>query len=200
LKPSETGAAYNRVAKRWQDDNRDSPYGLKYLELAAKFIENSGAALDVGCGSSGRFLRFLKASGFEVDGMDIAPQMVELSSQIEPTARYFVADICSWELPRKYQLISAWDSTFHLPLDQHEPVLRKLCAGLAKNGVLLFTAGGGDLSGEVSGSFYEEFFEYSTIGARTLIKILDSCGCSCLHLEYDQYPQNHLVLVARSQT
>lgn len=195
MEPSETGAHYEAIAK-WYQENVPPTYGLTQLERALKFAPAEGRALDVGSGSQGRFVERLIERGFATEGVDISPAMVALARERSPRAKFHVGDICEWELPAKYDFISAWDSTFHLPLDRQEPVLRKLCGGLAPGGVLLFTCGGGEV-GEISGSFAGQDFEYSTIGVEAFVHVLAECGCFCRHVECDQYPEKHVFIVAQ---
>lgn len=195
MDPRETGERYDRIALRWQTETHDG-YGMGQLERAIRFVRNKGRALDVGCGSTGRFLRRMSEDGFAVDGVDASSQMIELTRERVPQAGLYVADICKWTLPGKYDLISAWDSTFHLPLESHEPVVRKLCEGLNAGGVVIFTCGGGDV-GEISGSFWGENFEYSTLGVEGFVRLLRECGCYCRHVEYDQWPEKHVYIIAQ---
>ena len=54
MKAKETGVHYDRIALWWQEQHLHSTYGLAALEKAIQFTENKSAALDIGCGSSGR--------------------------------------------------------------------------------------------------------------------------------------------------
>lgn len=166
------------------------------LTRALTFVKNRGRALDVGCGSTGRFLARFAAEGFRAEGMDVSAEMVSLSRSRNPGAVFHVADICEWTPPGPYDLITAWDSTFHLPLTAQEPVMRKLCRALARDGVLLFTCGGG-APDEITGSFWGEDFSYSTLGVEGFVAILQDCGCFCRHVEYDQHPENHVFVIAQ---
>ena len=65
------------------------------------------------------------------------------------------------------------------------------------NGVLLFTCGGGTAPGEISGSFQGQTFDYSTLDVDEFLRLINELGCSCKHLEYDQYPENHVVIIAQ---
>jgi hypothetical protein len=94
-------------------------------------------------------------------------------------------------------LITAWDSTFRLPQESHEPVLLKLCDGLAKNGVILFSCGGGEERGNVQGEFGGERVEYSSLGIPEFIRLLWRFGCAIQHVEYDQYPETMPILWPR---
>ena len=196
MDPQETGKKYDAIAAWWLEQMRESTYGVAALEHALTFVK-PGHALDVGCGCEGRFIRILSERGFHCTGLDISSAMVDLARPRYPEADFAVGDICTWPLPRRYDLITAWDSTFHLPLEQHEPVLQKLCEGLSPNGVLLFTCGGGEAPEQVQGEFGGQQFGYSTLGVPVFVRLLWRFGCAIRHLEYDQYPENHVYVIAR---
>ena len=197
MKPEETGSHYDRIALWWQQQHRDSNYGLAALERAIQFVENKSTALDIGCGSNGRFIEVLIKNGFTPVGVDVSQEMVALARQRHPDVAFYAEDVCTWQLPQKYDLITAWDSTFHLPIAEQKPVLKKMCDGLNAKGVLLFTCGGGIGAQEISGGFAGETFDYSTLGVNEFLRLLSEFGCSCRHLEYDQYPENHVYIIAQ---
>ena len=197
MKPEETGSHYDRIALQWQKHHMHSAYGLAALENAIKFTTNKSAALDIGCGSSGRFIEGFIKNGFTPEGIDISAEMIALARERHPDVIFYIADICTWKLPRTYDVISAWDSTFHLPIAEQKPVLKKLCDGLNPHGILLFTCGGGIAPQEISGGFDGETFDYSTLGVDEFLKLIVEFGCSCRHLEYDQYPENHVHIIAQ---
>jgi SAM-dependent methyltransferase len=199
MKPKETASHYDQIARWWQEQHRDSTYGLAALERAIRYVENKSRALDIGCGSSGRFVEVLQKHGFLPAGLDISAEMIALARQKHPDVTFYAEDICTWQLPQKYDLISAWDSSFHLPLVEQEPVLKKMCDGLHPKGILLFTCGGGVGPGEISGSFAGQTFDYSTLGVNEFLRLISEFGCSCMHLEYDQFPENHVYIIARKQ-
>jgi SAM-dependent methyltransferase len=197
MHPEDTAARYDRIAQWWQDRHQDSLYGIAQLERAIRFTPKKQLALDIGCGSSGRFIKVLSEHGFQAEGLDISEEMVELAKQLHPGITFYREDICCWTPPKPYSLIVAWDSTFHLPLDMQEPVTKKLCDALEPDGVFMFTCGGGYRQGEVSGTFQGHDFEYSTLGVNAFLKILNDRYFTCLHLEYDQYPENHVYIIAQ---
>lgn len=197
MHPEETAAHYDHLAQWWQTQHQNSSYGIAQLERAIQWTSKRQFALDVGCGSSGRFIETLSQYGFQVEGLDISAAMIQLAQQRHPNLTFYNADICNWHPPKRYGLIAAWDSTFHLPLEQQEPVTRKLCDALEPGGVLIFTCGGEHHPGEISGSFQGQCFEYSTLGINAFLTILIEQQCTCRHLEYDQYPEKHVYLVAQ---
>jgi hypothetical protein len=78
-----------------------------------------------------------------------------------------------------------------------EPVMKKLCNALNPDGILMFTCGGGSGQSEVSGSFQGQNFDYSTLGVDAFLGILSENHCTCVHLEYDQHPENHVYMIAQ---
>ena len=197
MKPEETGSHYDRIALWWQKEHLHSTYGIGALEKAIKFTDDKSTALDIGCGSSGRFIDVLIRNGFTPAGLDVSAEMISLARQRNPGVIFYIGDICTWKLPRKYDLISAWDSTFHLPITEQKPVLKKICDGLNPKGIVFFTCGGGIGSEEISGGFQGENFDYSTLGVDEFLRLIIEFGCSCKHLEYDQYPENHVYIIAQ---
>lgn len=197
MKPAQTAAHYDQLAGWWQTEHQASSYGIAALERAIQFTAMRNVALDVGCGSSGRFINQFMAHGFQAEGIDISAEMISFAQRLHPAITFYTADICTWLPPKAYSLITAWDSTFHLPLIMHEPVLKKLCAALEPNGVLLFTCGGGHTIDAITDSFEGQDFAYSTIGVNAFLQLLHEQGCTCRHLEYDQHPENHVYIIAQ---
>jgi trans-aconitate methyltransferase len=90
MRPEETGLHYNRIALRWQQQHRDSTYGVAALKMAIRFVENRSTALDIGCGSSGRFIDVLLKNRFTPTGVDISPEMISLARQLHPDVTFYV--------------------------------------------------------------------------------------------------------------
>ena len=139
MTPSEIAKSYDHLAERWNSDQFPRDNGIEQHKRAVAFLKERHHALDIGCGSSGRIIDLLISRGFDVEGLDISSRMIELAKQGHPNVTFHHADICEWEFPRKYDLISAWDSIWHLPLAQQEPVLKKILHGLTSDGICIFT-------------------------------------------------------------
>ncbi|HEU4683605.1 MAG TPA: class I SAM-dependent methyltransferase [Nitrospira sp.] len=197
MDPAQTGRQYDAIASWWLDQMTGSTYGVAALERALQFVGPGRRALDVGCGCEGRYLRILLERGVLCTGVDVSREMIALAATRHPTVRFELADIAAWTLPHQYDLITAWDSTFHLPLQAQEPVLEKLCTGLTKQGVLLFTCGDTNEPGTVQGGFGGRRFEYSSLGVREYVRLLWRFDCTVRHIEYDQMPADHVYLIAR---
>lgn len=125
-----TAHNYDAIASWWLEQMKGTKYGVGALERALKFVSNGRKALDVGCGCEGRHVRIFQRRGFHCTGLDISKEMIALARKRNPRAEFILGDICTWQLPERYDLITAWDSLFHLPLEAHEPVFRKTVQGI----------------------------------------------------------------------
>ena len=197
MEPSQTAANYDKIARHWADGAFDTKNGIVQHERAIKFLGRPGSAIDVGCGSSGRFIDLLLARGFTVEGLDISTEMVALAKGKHPGVHFYQADICAWSFPKRYDFISAWDSVWHVPLDRQSAVLEKLCTALNPGGVLIFTTGGVDTPSHVTNPYQGQPLYHAALGIPHLLRLVDDFGCICRHLEYDQHPQGHLYLIVQ---
>jgi 2-polyprenyl-3-methyl-5-hydroxy-6-metoxy-1,4-benzoquinol methylase len=193
MTPEQVAASYDQIADLFLDL---STYGVAQIERAVAFVKSKGAALDVGCGT-GRLMGLLSKHGFRTDGIDASTTMIGLARKRLPEALLFHADICRWDLPQLYDLIVAWDSTWHVPLGQQEPILTKLCRGLSPRGVLIFTTGGTDGPSEIQNSCMGPPMYHASLGIPKTLQVLADSGCVCRHLEYDQYPEAHVCIVVQ---
>ena len=196
MRPSQIGESYDSIAGRWLEPHLESN-GIRQHEHSLKFRPDGGVALDVGSGCSGRFIRLLQGRGYQVEGLDVSAQMIALAKERNPDVTFHHADVCEWSPPRQYDFITAWDSICHVPLENHEAVLRKLCGALAPGGVFIWTTGGLDEPAEKRDSAMGPPVYYSVLGIPKTLQTLSDAGCICRHLEYDQLPERHLFLIAQ---
>ncbi|MFH1499469.1 MAG: methyltransferase domain-containing protein [Verrucomicrobiota bacterium] len=199
MTPDETGRSYDQIAERWNGDTFNRRNGIAAHERALAFLgdDRGGRAIDLGCGCSGRFVDLLLARGFEVEGVDVSARMIELALARHPQVRFHHADVCEWAFPHSCDFITGWDSLWHLPLSQQEPVMRKVLAALAPGGVFIFTTGGLDRAEEKTDAAMGPEVYYGVLGIPRTLTLIAGCGCVCRHLEYDQWPEKHLVVIVQ---
>ncbi len=200
MTPEQTSKIYDRLASHWHGETFNRENGISQHRRALKFSKNRGHSIDIGCGSSGRIIDLLLSEGFVVEGLDISPEMLRLAKERNPNQTFHLADICEWSFPKKYDFISAWDSIWHVPLEAHEAVLKKLCGGLTEEGVMVFTSGGLDEPDDDSNPFLGQPLYHAALGIPKLLTIISENGCVCRHLEYDQHPELHIYLVIQKIT
>lgn len=195
MDPLVTGKKYDAFAQLWHNQHENSHYGLSQVEKAVSYCENKGDMLDVGCGCGGRIIKSVQREGFDVHGIDVSAGMIALAKRLHPDVVFEHGNICTWSSTKKFDLIVAWDSIFHLPLDMQEPVITKLCKLLNKSGIFIYTFG--DAIGEHESVWNDEVFYYSSIGINENLRILMKNGCEVKHLELDQYPFKHVYAIVK---
>lgn len=197
MTPNEIAKSYDLLADQWNSDAFPRSNGIEQHQRAIAFLKEKGYALDIGCGSSGRIIDLLTSYGFEVEGLDISDRMIELARQRHPNVKFHPTDICEWVFPHKYDFISAWDSLWHVPLVDHASALKKILHNLTSGGVCIFTTAGLDTPTEKVDSAMGPPMYYSALGIPNTLELLLKTGCICRHLEYDQYPELHLYIIAQ---
>lgn len=197
MKPSAIGKAYDQITHLWESDNFNRANGIDVHKRAIQFVENHGKALDVGCGCTGRFIDLLLDEGFAPQGVDVSEKMIALAKAKHPDIPFYHQDICQWEIPEKYDFITAWDSIWHIPLSEQKPVLTKLIAALNAGGVLLFSFGGTDKASEHTDDNMGPEVYYSTLGTNGFLQLFVELGCHCRHLENGQHPELHTYLIVQ---
>ena len=197
MMPEQIASSYNEIAQHWDCPEFNRQNGITQHERALQFVSRVGCALDIGCGSSGRIISLLLSRGFEVEDLDISDEMLRRARKHHPRVRFHLADICAWEFPRHYYFITAWDSIWHVQLDRQLDVLRKILSGLAPGGVLIFTTGGVEGPEEITNPCFGQPLYHAAPGIPGVMRTLEKSGCSCRHLEYDQYPEKHVYVIAQ---
>jgi 2-polyprenyl-3-methyl-5-hydroxy-6-metoxy-1,4-benzoquinol methylase len=197
LSPAEVAQSYDVLAPQWAGPDFHRDNGISQHRRALQFISKPGEALDVGCGSSGRIIDLLMERGFEVEGIDISAEMIRLARQRHPQIVFHHADLVEWTPPQAYDFISAWDSVWHVPLTSQETVWTKLLHALAPGGVMILSTGGLDEPGEVQNAHMGVPMYHATPGLPALCRLIAEAGCVIRHLEYDQWPEKHLVVVVQ---
>lgn len=199
MQPEDIGAAYNRITHLWTSPKFNRSNGVAQHERAIAFTAQRGPALDVGCGCTGRFFELLSNHGFTPEGIDVSAEMLRLSKTHYPHITTYHADICTWQPPKRYDFITAWDSIWHIPLEQQVPVLTKLLDHLNPGGVFIFSAGGTDDENEHVDNFMGPEVYYSSIGIPGFLEVITATGGICKHLEFDQYPELHLYFIVQKK-
>lgn len=195
METANIGQQYDRIAAWWNDRHIASDYGIAQVKRALAFAAEGRRALDVGCGSGGRFIRLLEEADYDILGIDASAEMVELAKANHQDVSFVRDDIMHWDSDTQFDFILAWDCLFHLPLNMQKPVLEKLCKLLSEDGVLIHTFGDG--IGAHTDSWHEQTFAYSSIGISQNIEVLHRNGLSMLHLELDQFPEKHVYAISR---
>ncbi len=90
----ETFETWNKIAKLYQDKFMDlDMYNDSYDFICTSISKKNATILEIGCGP-GNITKYLldKRLDFDILGIDIAPNMIELAKKNNPTANFDVMD------------------------------------------------------------------------------------------------------------
>lgn len=201
LTPEETGKRYDQIATDYEQ-NRSSTIGMDYLEKllllldAKESDQRKVSILDIGCGTGLPLMKRMVDFGSNVTGIDISYEMIQKAKTNVPGASIIEGDILTFAFEETFDGILAWDSLFHLPLDQQEQAIRKIASLLKPDGIFLFTAGGNE--GELRSTMFDTEFYYSSLSPQKYESILANVNCKVFLNEIDdQFSHGHRVLMCR---
>jgi len=150
--------------------------GKDSSRLALGLIKPKSKVLSAGCGP-GRELEFLKKINCDVVAIDHDKEMIELSQEIEPRAKYVLGEIYEYEKPDSFDYIVCLFNTLDYLRSEKEVImfLRKSYDNLKRGGKLIITIGPKNWNLR---RFFRAFFsfKYNRIGAQSYKKIMSWFG------------------------
>jgi len=206
----ETAEAWNKIASLYQDKfmNLDL-YDETYDFICKSVNKDKAKLLDIGCGP-GNITKYLltKRPDFQIDGIDIAPNMIELAKKNNPSASFKVMDSRQInELKVRYDGIICG---FCLPYLSETDSLKLIYDSynlLTDNGFLYisFVEGDQNKSGFQIGSTGDRiYFYYHNLDR--LNKLVNECGFEKTEIFKVDYKRTdtekdiHTVLIAKKKT
>ncbi|PKB16134.1 trans-aconitate 2-methyltransferase [Flavobacterium sp. 5] len=143
----ETFKTWNKIASLYEDKfmNLDL-YDKTYDFISDSIPKENAEILEIGCGP-GNIAKYLlsKRPDFNIHGIDIAPNMIELAKKNNPTARFSVMDIRHIsELTTKYDGIVCGFCLPYLSHNDSEKLIHDTSELLNDNGLLYISFVEGD--------------------------------------------------------
>ncbi len=164
-KYKETFETWNNVAKLYQQTFMDLDlYNNSYDYFSDSIINTSPRILEIGCGP-GNITKYLlsKRPDFIIDAIDVAPNMVQLAKQNNPTATVFTMDARHiHELKTKYDAIVCGFCLPYLSKQDTITLIQDFIFLLHENAYiyLSFIEGDYSKSGYITGSTGDRAFFY----------------------------------------
>lgn len=95
--------------------------------------------LDVGCGTGEHALHLRNSHGFAVDGLDRDPNLLAVAREKLPDARFFEADMATFEVGHRYDIVMCLFSSigYLQTLERVTSALRCFRGHLADDGVII---------------------------------------------------------------
>lgn len=145
---------YEEEAQFWaRQRTKGSSPELKFIEKICEQLKPKDEVLDLGCGSGYPIADFFLTKQFQVTGVDGAHAMIAIAQTKYPQATWIHAEMTQLDLNKKFSVIIAWDSFFHLTMSKQEQMFPIFKKHLRAQGYLLFTSGPkeGETIGDMNG-------------------------------------------------
>lgn len=166
---------YERHAHDFDRDRRAAPFREQvWLDRFLGEVAAGGAVLDVGCGTAEPIARYIIARGFHVTGVDASNSMIALCRARLPDHEWVVSDMRVLALASRFDGIIAWDSFFHLTMDEQRAMFARFAAHAAPGAALMFTSG--PRAGEAIGSYRGEPLYHASLDPAEYQQLLASHG------------------------
>lgn len=152
-------------------------------EFSKKVIKN-GRILDLGCGP-GHHSKYFSNIGFNVIGIDLSKEMIEIARKESPKSKFKVMDILDLNFEEdSFDGIWASASLLHVPKNKIKSVLIKLKKTLKNNGILYISLKeglGSELFSDARYGGVDKFYVYYQLNE--IQKILKDVGFDILEIE-----------------
>jgi 2-polyprenyl-3-methyl-5-hydroxy-6-metoxy-1,4-benzoquinol methylase len=187
---------YERHAAAFDRTRGRSLQEKTWLDRFLSHVRPSGSVLDVGCGMGEPIARYLLQAGYQVTGIDSSPSLILTCRTRFPTSDWRVTDMRQLALGKRFDGLIAWDSFFHLNMDDQRAMFPRFAAHALPGAPLLFTTGAD--RGEAIGSFCGEPLYHASLDPAEYREVLSVNGFSVLsHLAHDPDCGGHTVWLAR---
>lgn len=100
--------------------------------------------------------------------------MIDLCRARFPDSEWIVADMRELDLGRRFHGILAWDSIFHLEMNDQRGIFPRFAAHARKGAPLIFTSGPAE--GEAIGTYCDEPLYHASLSPREYEQLLVSNG------------------------
>ncbi len=143
---------YERHAQDFDRNRSRSLQEKAWLDRFLSHVRPSGVVLDIGCGMAEPIARHVLEGGFRIVGIDSSPSMIEMCHARFPDSEWIVDDMRHLKLGRHFDGLLAWDSFFHLRMDDQRTMFPRFAAHAASSAPLMFTSGTAE--GEALGLYH----------------------------------------------
>ena len=187
---------YERHARDFDRERSRKLQEKAWLDRFLGHVRPAGVVLDIGCGMAEPIARYILESGFRVEGVDASPSLIEMCRARFPNSKWIVSDMRELNLERRFDGILAWDSFFHLCMDDQRPMFERFAAHALPGAPLMFTSG--PACGEAIGSFHGEPLYHASLDPADYERLLRENGFSVLtYIAKDPQCGEHTVWLAR---
>jgi cyclopropane fatty-acyl-phospholipid synthase-like methyltransferase len=203
-----TFETWNKVAAIYQDKFMGVDLYNDTYDQFCNLVKPDSKILEIGCGP-GNITKYLlsKRPDLRIEGIDVAPNMIELARQNNPSAKFKVMDGREIDtLNEKYDAIICGFCIPYLSKEDLTKLVKDCSLLLNETGIFYFSAIEGDHanSGFEAGSSGDKAFVYY-YSQEFLEQELKNANLELLNFFRKEYPktneavQTHLIFIARTK-
>jgi SAM-dependent methyltransferase len=150
------------------------------LQRLLGVLAPGAGVLDIGCGGGVPVTAAL-ARRASVTGVDISTVQIEEARKRLPDVRVIVGDIMSQEFePASFDAVVSFYTLFHLPREEHRPLLERVARWLRPGGHLLATVASSDRPGYTEPDFFGVSMYWSHFEPAWYASVLNELGFEVL--------------------
>ncbi|CAG37491.1 class I SAM-dependent methyltransferase [Desulfotalea psychrophila] len=166
------------------------PYQEKIKLFQENFLTENSSILDLGCGPGNNANFLLKADrGYQIEGVDLSAQMIELAKKNAPDTNFRVQDIRTITSDKMYNAIIASFCIVHLADQETSSLIEKIAKMLKENGHLYLSFMEGKVAGLESTSFSKEDIFFNYYERSELVKLLARNDLETVEILDDDYKE-----------
>ncbi len=114
----------------------------EYFDSLSQFFPQSGKMLDLGCGGGEPVTGYFARKGFQVTGVDVSEQMIEIARRQLPQGDFIRGDMAECQFDEaSFDLIVSTFAIIHIPQSEQEKLFRNIWKWLKASGVAFLTLG-----------------------------------------------------------
>jgi SAM-dependent methyltransferase len=162
-------------------------------------MPHSGRVVDLGCGSGVPISRYFARHGYDVEGYDLSPAMLEIARREVPQAKFAEARIEDLDLePESVDIVVSFFAMIHVPRAEHAALFRRIWTWLRADGVALLSLGARDNPYGHEDDWHGAPMSWSHFDAETNLQLLRDAGFAIDWSEVEDFPgERHLYVLAR---
>ena len=156
----------------------------------------SGRVVDLGCGSGVPITRYFAARGYQVEGYDLSPAMLDVARREVPAASFTEARIEDVDLePNSVDLIVSFFAIIHVPREEHAALFGRMRTWLRPGGMALLSLGTSDNPSGFEPDWHGAPMAWSHFDADTSIKLLREAGFDIDWSEIEEFGAGRTSLI-----
>ena len=173
---------------------------VEWLDTLRPRLPQSGLVVDLGCGAGVPITRYFATRGYEVEGYDMSPRMLEIARREVPQATFHEARMEDVDLPAEsVDLITSFFAIICVPRSAHAALFSRIWTWLSPGGAALLSLGANDNPYEYDPDWHGVPMTWSHFDAETNLRLLREAGFEIQWSEIEEFEagERHLFVIAR---